>query len=443
MRVIVIGLDCAPPSLVFDRWAPHLPNLSALRARGLWGPLRSCMPPITVPAWTCMVSGRDAGELGIYGFRNRSRGYDLRIATSRDVQAKRVWDRLGEHGHSVCTLFVPLTSPPMPVRGTQVSCFLHSDGPYVSPPQRQSELEARHGVLQADADSFRDGDLRRIVDEIRTMTTQHFAITRDLWERDRPDFLMMVAMGPDRLHHALWHHLDPEAPRYVAGNPWEAEALAYYQQLDDEVGRVMTLLSDDDVIMVVSDHGARAMQGAVAINEWLIREGWLGLKERPTKPTPLREVVDWSRTKAWGEGGYYARVWLNVRGREPEGIVDPSRIEAERETLRRALLEVVPGTTAQTPEALFHEQRGEPPDLFVVFGDLAYRSVGTVGHPDVMLAGDGEDGCNHAWDGIFIMAGPDTESKRIEAEIYDVGRTILGHFDVPAGDWRGRDWSTS
>lgn len=385
-----------------------------------------------------MVSGRDAGELGIYGFRNRSDGYDLRIATSRDVRVKRVWDRLGEHGHSVCSLFVPLTSPPTPVRGTMVSGFLHSDGPYVFPPHRQNELEQRHGVLQADADSFRDGDLPRILDEIRSMTTQHFAIARDLWERDEPDFLMMVAMGPDRLHHALWHHLDPESPRYVPGNPWEARARAYYEQLDAEVGR---FVSDDAVVMVVSDHGAHAMQGAVAINEWLVREGWLVLKERPTTPTPLREVVDWSRTRAWGEGGYYARVWLNVRGREPEGIVSPSNLQRERETLRRALLDIVPRTTAKTPEELYRSVRGAPPDLLVVFGDLAYRSVGTVGHPDVLLATDGRDGCNHHWDGIFIMAGPGTTSRRIEPEIYDVGRTILGLFDVPAGDWRGTDWS--
>ena len=70
-RVAVIGLDCAEPSLVFDRFADELPNISQLIARGTWGPLRSVDPPITVPAWSCMLTGRDPGELGIYGFRNR------------------------------------------------------------------------------------------------------------------------------------------------------------------------------------------------------------------------------------------------------------------------------------------------------------------------------------------------------------------------------------
>ncbi|MBW2191752.1 MAG: alkaline phosphatase family protein, partial [Deltaproteobacteria bacterium] len=73
-RMIVIGLDCAAPRLVFERYRDAMPNLRALMERGTWGPLRSSEPPITVPAWTCMVSGRDAGELGLYGFRNRVPG---------------------------------------------------------------------------------------------------------------------------------------------------------------------------------------------------------------------------------------------------------------------------------------------------------------------------------------------------------------------------------
>src|SRR5690349_20793158 len=71
-KVVVIGLDCAEPSLVFDRYAQRLPSLSRLRERGLWGKLRSCDPPITVPAWMSMMSSRDPGALGYYGFRNRA-----------------------------------------------------------------------------------------------------------------------------------------------------------------------------------------------------------------------------------------------------------------------------------------------------------------------------------------------------------------------------------
>src|SRR5262249_42187677 len=72
MRVMVIGLDCAAPELVFDRWLDELPNLKSICRSGLYGQLRSCDPPITVPAWSVMMSSKSPGRLGVYGFRNRA-----------------------------------------------------------------------------------------------------------------------------------------------------------------------------------------------------------------------------------------------------------------------------------------------------------------------------------------------------------------------------------
>ncbi|MFQ3648655.1 MAG: alkaline phosphatase family protein, partial [Anaerolinea sp.] len=93
-RVLVIGLDCASPNLVFDTFQPDLPHLRQLMAAGRWGVLRSCVPCITVPAWSSMFTSRDPGVLGIYGFRNRSsRSYaELASADSRAVQQPRVWE---------------------------------------------------------------------------------------------------------------------------------------------------------------------------------------------------------------------------------------------------------------------------------------------------------------------------------------------------------------
>lgn len=416
--LLVIGLDCVPPALAFERWADAMPNLSALRASGVSGPLRSTMPPITVPAWTCMVSGADPGELGLYGFRNRvlERGrptYDLRLATSRDVRdagVKRVWDRLGERGKKVAPLFVPLTSPPTPVRGVMASCFLHAGGPWTFPPALGPRLEAAHGAYRADVESFRDGDLPRIFEELHAMTDQHFAIARELWTTQRPDFLMMVEMGPDRLHHAAWRHLDPQAPGHDPAQPWGERARRYYAALDAELGRLVDHVRQDaDVtVMVASDHGARAMEGGFAINELLAAHGWLTFEEGDGV-APLRDRVDWSRTRAWGEGGYYARVWLNVAGREPRGVVTASRQEEERRALEALLLaEGPPGTRVFRPDTLYRTTRGVPPDLMVAFGDLAWRSIGTVGHGKVHLAPAelGEDGCNHDWEGIVVVDGP-------------------------------------
>jgi len=124
-RVAVIGLDCAEPRLVFDRWRDELPSFSRLMDAGTWGPLRSVDPPITVPAWSCMMTGRDPGELGIYGFRNRS-AYDyhsLTVADSSAVKIDRVWDHLSRAGKHVITVGVPQTSPPVAVNGVDPASF--------------------------------------------------------------------------------------------------------------------------------------------------------------------------------------------------------------------------------------------------------------------------------------------------------------------------------
>jgi len=126
MKLAVLGLDCAAPQLVFDQFRRDLPHLSALMEGGLWGELESTHPPITVPAWSCMMSSRDPGELGFYGFRNRKDySYDgYALANSTAVRVPRIWDYLGRQGLRSILLGVPQTYPPRPIRGEMVTCFL-------------------------------------------------------------------------------------------------------------------------------------------------------------------------------------------------------------------------------------------------------------------------------------------------------------------------------
>jgi len=438
-RMIVIGLDCAPPELVFDRYLDSMPTVRAMMERGTWGPLRSSEPPITVPAWTCMVSGCDAGELGLYGFRNRVAGTtELRLADAKDVRAKRIWDRLGERGFRVASLFVPLTSPPSPVRGQMVSGFMHPGGqtPWCFPRMLESEIENRFGPYLADVDDFRSEDLGRIYDDIVAMTEQHFAIAKWVWESKQPDFMMMVEIGVDRFHHAFWRHIDPEHPRHQPGNPYEGLGPEFYALLDARIGELVRLAGDDTAVVVVSDHGARAMRGGFCINDWLIREGLLVLEVDPTETTPIAEArIDWSRTQAWAEGGYYARVFLNVEGREPNGTVPIGKMRATRDMIHHALLTIHDDdgnpidTLVRVPEHTYRIARGFPPDLMVYFDDLALRAIGSVGTGALVVEHNdtGPDTCNHAWNGIYLQTGP--RKLPHPQEITEVTATLLAHFE--------------
>ena len=181
--------------------------------------------------------------------------------------------------------------------------------------------------------------------------------------------------------------------------------------------------------------------GGVCVNEWLQTEGYLCLKEQPAHPIPLdKALVDWKRTKAWGEGGYYSRIFLNVRGREPEGIISPVDYERERAALAERL-RAMPGPDGRllenrvfTPQQLYRSVRGIAPDLIVYFGNLAWRSVGTVGG-DVFTAENdtGPDDANHSQYGMFIYSDPryTGNGTAIEgAQIYDILPTLLCRYNL-------------
>ena len=453
-RALVIGLDCAPPELVFERWRDELPTLRSVMERGRYGVLRSCDPPITVPAWACMTSSRSPGALGIYGFRNRrDHSYDsLSIADARAVTVPRVWDILTERGRPSIVLGVPPGYPVTPIDGAMVGCFLTPDterSPYTHPPELKEEIQALVGRYMVDVDDFRTSDKDRLLADIEEMTASRFRVAEHLLETRPWDLFFMVEMGTDRVQHGFWRYFDPEHRLHEPGNRFEHAIRDYYRALDEKIARLLRFADNDTAVLVVSDHGAKRIDGGICVNEWLRREGYLTLKEEPASPTPLRpEMVDWPRTTAWGEGGYYSRVFLNVAGREPEGVVPTRDYERVRSELR-AKLEAIGdergrpiGTVAHRPEELYDERNGVPPDLLVYFGDLLWRSIGQVGTgtTHVLENDTGPDDANHAPSGLYLIAGGGLEAgPGEERSLLDVAPTLLTLLGEPVpADMEGR-----
>ncbi len=186
-KILVIGLDCAEPSLVFGKWRDQLPNLRGLMERGAWTTMNSTIPPITVPAWSCMMSSKDPGTLGIYGFRNRKdHSYGgLTFATSTAVREPRLWEILSKAGKRVVVLGVPGTYPPSPVNGSMVSCFLTPDpktNQYTYPPELRDEIDQVLGKDQymVDVSDYRTEDKAPVLREIYEMTDRRFALANHL-----------------------------------------------------------------------------------------------------------------------------------------------------------------------------------------------------------------------------------------------------------------------
>jgi predicted AlkP superfamily phosphohydrolase/phosphomutase len=408
---------------------------------GCYGRLESVIPPITVPAWMCMSTSQDPGSLGVYGFRNRAdHSYDgLSIVNSKSFRAVAIWDQLAMEGRKSVLIGVPPSYPPRRVNGISVGCFMTPDttkDTYTHPPEVAREIADLVGEYPVDVKGFRTDDKEWLRDEIFAMSRKQFQVVRHYIAHAEWDYFHFVDIGLDRVHHGFWKYWDVNHVQYEPGSPYADVIPDYYMHLDEEIGRILELLTEDTAILVVSDHGARALDGGFCVNEWLVQEGLLALHEYPETVTAFGKLkVDWSGTKVWSEGGYYARIFLNVKGREPEGVIDPSEYESFRDALK-AKLEATTGpdgkplgTLVFKPEEVWRQVNNIAPDLIVHFGALAWRSIGGVGYRKLhVLENDtGPDDCNHAQFGAFILAASNSPlSGEVEgAHLLDIAPTLL------------------
>ncbi|MFW6121528.1 MAG: alkaline phosphatase family protein [Petrotogales bacterium] len=441
-KFAIIGLDCADPKLMFEEFWDELPNIRKLAQNGSYGKLESTIPPITVPAWMSMVTGKDPGTLGFYGFRNRKDySYDsITFANSKKVKYETVWETLGKKGYKSIALGVPLTYPPKPINGYMVTSFLtpSTEFNYTYPKELKKEIEKWVGNYMLDVENFRTENKQRIIDEVYEMTDKRFEVAKHLVTEKEWDFFMMVEMGPDRMHHAFWAHHDPTHFKHDPESPFKKAIKDYYIYLDKKIGELVELLPDETTIMLNSDHGIQKMVGGIAINDWLIEKGYLVLKEKPTKRTSIETLIDenkinWSKTKALALGGYNGKIMLNVRGREPLGLIRKDEYENVRDEIKKELETITDehgkkiGTKVYKPEEIYQEINNIPPDLIVHLGNLTWRALGSVGNKKIWLHENdtGPDDANHAQNGMVLM-----NKGQVPRKITQVHDVILKHFGI-------------
>jgi predicted AlkP superfamily phosphohydrolase/phosphomutase len=447
MKICVLGLDCAAPEVIFQD--ERLVNIRRLMDAGVYGRLRSVIPPITVPAWMCMSTSQDPGSLGVYGFRNRSDySYDkLAIANSGSIKTLAIWDHLAREGKKSIIVGVPPNYPPRRVNGISVGCFLTPDpvkNDFTWPANIKAKINELVGDYPVDVKNFRTDRKDWLKEEIFSMSRKQWQVVRWLLAEQEWDYFHFVDIGLDRMHHGFWNYFDPKHVQFQPGNPYQNAIPDYYLWLDEQIGAVLELLDNETVVLVVSDHGAQRLDGGFAVNEWLIREGLLVLNEYPKEITPFDKLnVDWGKTKVWSEGGYYARVFFNVQAREPSGVLPASEYEAFQDEMK-ARFEALEDDKGQPlnslvfkPKEIYRGVRNVAPDLIVHFGGLYWRSIGTVGYPGVHVQENdtGPDACNHAQYGMFVLAAPNCplNGEYEGASLLDVAPTLLdlAGYEIP------------
>jgi predicted AlkP superfamily phosphohydrolase/phosphomutase len=448
MKILVIGLDCAAPEILFGD--ERFTNFRRLMEGGCYGRLESVIPPITVPAWMSMATSQDPGSLGVYGFRNRlDYSYDaLSFATSKSIQELAIWDQLAREGKRSILIGVPPSYPPRKINGICVGCFLTPDtnqSQYTHPSSAREEIRNLVGEYPVDVKGFRTNEKDSLLNGIYEMTRKHFEVIRYFLRNQEWDYFQFVEIGLDRLQHGFWKYHDPLHKHHEPGNPYHNVIRNYYLYLDEEVGKLLSELREDTLVLVLSDHGAQRLDGGFCINEWLIREGLLVLNAYPQKVTPFKELsVNWGKTRVWSEGGYYARMFFNVKDREPNGLIEKSEYEFFRDQLASKLKQIpddqgkAMNNLVFKPEEIYRSVRNVAPDLICHFSDLLWRSIGSVGYSQLHVQENdtGPDDCNHAQHGAFILAAANNplRGEIHGVHILDLAPTLLeltGH-DIPS-----------
>jgi predicted AlkP superfamily phosphohydrolase/phosphomutase len=448
MKICVLGLDCCAPDVVFRD--ERLTNIRRLMDAGTWGRLESVIPPITVPAWMCMTTSQDPGSLGVYGFRNRTdHTYSgLGITNSASIKAMAIWDHIAREGKKSIIVGLPPGYPPRKINGISVGCFLTPDTTkdvFTHPPEIGKQLnDMCDGEYPVDVKGFRTDDKDWLKKEIFDMSRKQWNVVKWLLKEKEWDYFHFVDIGQDRVHHGFWDSFDKQHIFYKPGNPYENVIPEYYQWVDSQIGEVLELLDSETIVLVVSDHGAQRLDGGFVVNEWLVKEGLLVLNEYPKEVTPFSKLkVNWAKTKVWSEGGYYARVFFNVQGREPQGIIPQSEYASFQDVMKKKFEALTDdkgkplNSLVFKPTELYKNVKNVPPDLIVHFGGLFWRSIGGVGYNRIHVQENdtGPDACNHAQYGMFLLAAPNLplRGEYTGAKLLDVAPTLLdlAGYDIP------------
>jgi predicted AlkP superfamily phosphohydrolase/phosphomutase len=429
-KVFVFGIDGAPPELVFDKWLANLPNIRGLMEKGLYANMNSAIPPSTIVAWNSMLSGKDTSEIGVFSYTYTDKEGNARLVSSRNIKCRLLWDIIGEQDKRSIALYVPLSYPVRQINGCMVSGFLtpsiESDCAY---PSRIKEKIKKLGNTEIFFDvavglaGHKGLEIEALLKRTYEMTEMQVALLKELIQEEEWDFFVSVMIGTDRLQHMLWRHFDEKHRRFIQNSKYKNALRDYYAYLDKKLGEIMKMLDDDTVVLVVSDHGMVRQEGKININNWLMKEGYLVLKEGVNlseKKRFSKGLVDMRRTLAYGSGAYNARIYIN---REKAG----ENYERIRNELARKLKNIPDDkgrkmeTRVYVAEEIYKDASSpECPDLIVYFDDLKWASNPDLGQEGLYSweSAVGADSAGHSRQGCFIISG---KGIRNRGKIADVG----------------------
>jgi predicted AlkP superfamily phosphohydrolase/phosphomutase len=508
-RTLIVGLDGADLSVIEALGAARLPHLFAAMQRGAYAAQKSVMPPATLPNWATFLTGVDPGTHGVFDFTTRQ-GYSVRFTAGRVREAPTLFRQLDRAGMRTACLFFPGTYPPEPlehgifVSGWDAPVAFAADASFVWPRSLHAELVQRFGAQTFDdVDEFHadaEGFHARLPDALVARIERRAELACELLGRQCWDAFGVYFGETDTASHHLWSLWDTRSPRHPRGAHGYDERARdglprVYEAADRALGALLQAAGGESVeLTIVSDHGSGGSSDKVLyLNRVLEAAGFLTMRAQGVLggslpgalktlalralPPRARELVfrmagtllpswlesrvrfsaiDFARTIAFSdELNYLPAIHFNVRGREPDGLLEPSELEKARAAIEAVLLALRdPWTGApvvravHAREALFHGPFVErAPDLLLELElDAGYsynlmpssesRELFRKLEPHEHLGRKGRSlAGSHRDHGLYVAAGPSVLpvgrlDPSVPAHIADASATLLARLGV-------------
>ena len=292
-KLLLIGWDGA----TFDIIKPlvekgDMPNMASLMKNGVWGRLESTVPPLTPVAWTSISTGVNPGKHGIYDIMMYSREeHKVKFFSAAVRKVRPLWSILSASGRSVGVMNVPMTYPPDEVNGFMISGMLTPYGvsDFIHPQGLKAEIEKRFGKYMIECNQTDNPS--KYLGLILDMVDLRGKVALYLMESSPWDFFFTVFIASDRVQHFFWKYLNPNHPEHHKYGRAIAEV---YRRMDNVLGKLVEKSGPDTYVMMVSDHGSGPLDTAFFLNNWLIKNGYLYLKDdlanalKIKKPSPIK-----------------------------------------------------------------------------------------------------------------------------------------------------------
>ena len=475
-KVLILGLDSATWDVLdplMERGC--MPNLQKLREQGCSGILDSTEPPLTPPAWTTLMTGVNPGKHKIVAFEEYDFDHNrLRFTNSSCIAVETMWSYLSRLGYRVASLNMPWTYPPFAVNGVMVAGYgcpgIQFD--YTYPPELKDQIHEhipdynmlnrwQKGTMQEEERLFAENLSRskRVLEhsiELASLVDSQYG-----W-----DVMLIQIQQVDTMSHRLWRYLTPAGWQRW---PERAEMIFdLFRHLDDVLGKLAGLASgENNLLVIASDHGHGPLVAKVKPNNFLRQWGYLNRQSLPARlrrrlqrhirklkgktatwsrgPKDIVEKwgLDWSRTRALATFVHEDTfIFLNVKGRQKNGVVRPGREYHELiEQLRKRFLAIRDPRTqaqvfvdAQTPEQLYgtsdidYRRTG---DLILIGADGYHPIRSLKGEDFFEYSEDGSLGGCHRHEGMYVLHGQGVKAGvRLNAHIADIMPTIYAALGI-------------